>query len=96
MPLKNWRGLDVGPNQEVRLPGPHALGRGEWQRPVQGTGKDEERALIHGLGSFREGGTSTEQEADGEMWTSERAPRGLSIRTYKVQDELQLEGLRRG
>ena len=54
------------------------------------------RVLIHGLSSLREGGTSTEQEDDGEMGTSERAPRGLSIRTYKVQDELQLEGLRRG
>lgn len=86
----------MGPNQEVRLPGPRALGRGEWQRPVQGTGEDEERALTHGLGILREGGSSTEQDADGETWTSERAPRGLSMRTYKVQDELQLEGLRRG
>ena len=38
----------------------------------------------------------TEQDADGEIWTFERAPWGLSTRTHKVQDELQLEGLRRG
>ena len=96
VPLKNWRGLDVEPNQKARLPAPRALGIGERQRPVQGTSEDDERALIHGLGILSEGGTSTEKEADGEMWTFERAPWGLSTRTRKVQDELQLEGLRRG
>ena len=53
------------PNQEDRLPVPRALGRGEQQRPVWGTGKDDERALIHGLGILSEGGPSTEQDADG-------------------------------
>ena len=84
------------PNQEDRLPAPRALGRGEQQRPVWGTGKDDETALIHGLRILSEGGPSTEQDADGEIWTFERAPWGLSTRTHKVQDELQLEGLRRG